>query len=168
MNVSSKQILAIISAAALVVILVYPALATGGVTIRLGSSAIEKAEHVYATIGVVWVHHSGQSDGEGWEVALNQSRSVDLVSLASTPIELGTGQIALGSYDRVRVEISNVTWVFNQTTTTLQLQSSEVQSSFEFTAQSGRAVVAVLTVAGYQQEIGGVNFFVPTLSSARG
>lgn len=168
MNVNSKQILAVISAVALVVVLVYPALATGGVAIRVGSSAIEKAEHVYATIGVVWVHRSGQSDAEGWQVVLNQSRSIDLVPLASALMDLGTGQIPLGSYDRIRVEISNVTWVFNETTTKLQLQASEVQSSFEFTAQAGRDVVGILTLAGYQQEIGGVNFFVPTLTSTRG
>jgi len=166
--VNSKEIVAAVSAVALVVILAYPALATGGVSAHIGSTSIKDAEHVYVTVGDVWVHRSGQSGSEGWQLISNQSQSVDLVSLASARTDLGKGQIALGSYDMVKIEISNITWVFNDTTTTLQLESSEVQSSVELTVQAGRESVITLTLSGYQQVIGGTRFFTPTLAATVG
>jgi len=166
--VDSKQIVTAVSAAVLVVILVFPALGTGGVNVHLDSTTIEKVDHVYVTVGNVWVHRTGQSGLEGWQLVSNQSQSVDLVSLATGAVSLGGGQIALGSYDVIRIEISNVTWVFNNTNTELQLQSSEVQASADLTVQAGRELAITLTLSGYQQEINGVKFFTPTLTAITG
>ncbi len=78
--VNSKQIVAAVSAFVLLVILVYPALSTGTVSIILRSTNIENADHVYVSVGEVWVHRLGQSSSDGWELVSNQSQTVDLVS----------------------------------------------------------------------------------------
>ena len=165
---NSKQIVAIVSAIALVVILAFPALASGGVSVHINSTKIENADHVYVTVGDVWLHRSGQAGAEGWQLVSNQSQSLDLSSLPSGNVDLGKGQIALGSYDMVKIEISNVTWVFNNTNTELQLESSEVQSGIDLTVQSGRDAVITLTLSGYQQVISGVKFFTPSITTALG
>lgn len=165
---NSKQIVAAVSAVALVVILVYPALATGAATVQIRSSKIEKADHVYVTIGNAWVHRSGQSSSEGWQLVYNQSQTADLVSLENTSMLFGKGQVSLGDYDIIRIEISNVTWVFNKTTTKLEVESSQVQSQLDFTVQAGRESLITLVMTGYQQEIRGTNFFVPSLTAALG
>lgn len=80
----------------------------------------------------------------------------------------GKGQVSLGDYDIIRIEISNVTWVFNKTTTKLEVESSQVQSQLDFTVQAGRESLITLVMTGYQQEIRGTNFFVPSLTAALG
>jgi len=166
--VNSKQIVAAISVVALLVILVYPALAAGAVTVQIRSSKMEKADHVFVTIGDVWVHRSEQSGSEGWQLISNQSQTVDLVTLENTTTLFVKGQISLGDYDTVRMEISNITWVFNKTTTNLEVESSQIQSNLDFTVQAGRETIITLVLTGQQQEIRGTNFFVPTLTATVG
>ena len=165
---NSKQIVAAISVVALLVILVYPALSAGAVGVQIRSSKMEKADHVFVTIGGVWVHRSGQSGSEGWQLISNQSQTVDLVTLENTTTLFGKGQISLGDYDTVRMEISNITWVFNKTTTNLEVKSSQIQSNLDFTVQAGRETIITLVLAGQQQEIRGTNFLVPTLTATLG
>lgn len=165
---NSKQIVAAISVVALLVILVYPALAAGAVTVQIRSSKMEKADHVFVTIGDVWVHRSEQSGSEGWQLISNQSQTVDLVTLENTTTLFVKGQISLGDYDTVRMEISNITWVFNKTTTNLEVESSQIQSNLDFTVQAGRETIITLVLTGQQQEIRGTNFFVPTLTATVG
>ena len=165
---NSKQIVAAISVVALLVILVYPALAAGAVTVHIRSSKTEKADHVFVMIGGVWVHRSGQSGSEGWQLISNQSQTVDLVTLENTTTLFGKEQISLGDYDSVRMEISNITWVFNKTTTNLEVESSQIQSNLDFTVQAGRETIITLVLTGQLQEIRGTNFFVPTLTATVG
>ena len=120
---NSKQIVAAISAVILVVILVYPAVSMGNVSVSLRSAAISKADHVYVTIDSVWVHPKGEASGQGWKILSNQTVSMDLVSLANSTQVLGTGQVASGDYDSIRIEVSNVTWVFNKTSAPLGIAS---------------------------------------------
>ena len=135
---------------------------------QIRSSKMEKADHVFVTIGGVWVHRSGQSGSEGWQLISNQSQTVDLVTLENTTTLFGKGQISLGDYDTVRMEISNITWVFNKTTTNLEVESSQIQSNLDFTVQAGRETIITLVLTGQQQEIRGANFFVPTLTATVG
>ena len=135
---------------------------------QIRSSKMEKADHVFVTIGGVWVHRSGQSGSEGWQLISNQSQTVDLVTLENTTTLFGKGQISLGDYDTVRMEISNITWVFNKTTTNLEVKSSQIQSNLDFTVQAGRETIITLVLAGQQQEIRGTNFLVPTLTATLG
>jgi glycine cleavage system aminomethyltransferase T len=136
--------------------------------VQIRSSKMEKADHVFVTIGGVWVHRSGQSGSEGWQLISNQSQTVDLVTLENTTTLFGKGQISLGDYDTVRMEISNITWVFNKTTTNLEVESSQIQSNLDFTVQAGRETIITLVLAGQQQEIRGTNFLVPTLTATLG
>lgn len=162
---NSKQIVAAVSAVALLVILVYPALVSGTATVQIRSEKIDKADHVYITIGNVWAHRSGQSGSEGWQLIYNQSRTVDLISLENTSMLFGKGQISLGDYDTVRMGIFNVTWVFNGTTKGLEVESSQIQSNLDFTVQAGREAIITIVLTGHQEEIRGTNFFVPTLTA---
>lgn len=168
MKLNTKQIVAAISAVALVIILVYPILATGTVAVQIRSSAIEKAEHVYVTIGEVWVHHTAKSVSEGWKLVSNKSQTVDLVALATSSELFGKGQVELGDYDSIRFQISNATWVFNSTATELELESSLIQSNVDFVVQAGRDSVIVIVLTGHQEEKGGTVFFVPTLTASQG
>jgi hypothetical protein len=163
--VNSKQIVAAVSAVVLVAILVYPALSTGTVSIHLQSTSIEKADHVYVLVGNVWVHRAGQSGADGWELVSNQSQTVDLVSLESTTISLAKGQVRLGGYDTIRLDVSNVTWVFNKTTTRLSVQVSELQTNLEFITQAGRESTITLVLSGHTEDIRGTKFFVPNMNA---
>jgi hypothetical protein len=167
-NLNSKQIVAAISAVVLLFILVYPTFATGTVAVQVHSSTIEKAEHIYVTIRELSVHHSAKPTSEGWELVSNQSQTIDLISLENSSVLLGRGQIALGDYDTIRMEITNVTWVFNGTTTKLELESSRVQSNIDFTVQAGRESLITLVLSGGQENLGGTKFFVATLKAAKG
>ena len=165
---NSKQIVAAVSVVALLVILAYPALATGTATVQIRSSKIDKADHVYITIGNAWAHRSGQSGSEGWQLIANQSQTVDLISLENTSMLFGKGQIALGDYDTVRMEISNITWVFNGTTKILEVESSQIQSNLDFTVQASRESIIAVVLTGHQEEIRGANLFVPILTATSG
>lgn len=162
---NSKQIVAVVSVIALLVILVYPALATGTVAISIRAEKIEKAEHVYVTIGNIRAHRSTQASSEGWEQVYNQSQTIDLVSLENTSMIFGKGKVSLGVYDAIRLEISNVTWTFNKTSTNLNVESSELQASIEFTSQAGRELPVMLMLTGHLEESGSTKLFVSSLSA---
>jgi hypothetical protein len=165
---NSKQIVAAVSVAVLVVILVYPALSTGTVTVLLRSAKIEQAEHVYVTVGSAWAHRQGQPASNAWELVSNRTETVDLISLENTTLTSAKQQIPVGDYDSVRLEISNVTWVFNGTTTRLSVQSSQVETNLDFTAQAGREMTITLVLSGHMEEVGGTGLFVSTLYAALG
>ena len=165
---NSKQIVAAISAVVLVVILVYPALSTGTVAIHLQSAKIEQADHVYVSVGDVFAHRAGQPSTDGWELVSNQSQTVDLVSLQGTPMSLGNGQVPLGGYDGIRLAVSNVTWVFNKTTTRLSVQVPTLQSSLQFTAQAGREATLTVVLSGHVEDVQGSKFFVPSMNVTLG
>jgi glycine cleavage system aminomethyltransferase T len=152
----------------LLVILVYPALATGTVSILFRSEAISKADHVYVNIGNFWAHRSGRTSSEGWELIINQTQTLDLVSLQSTTLQFGKGQISLGSYDSVRMDISNVTWVFNKTTTKLQVQFSQIEASLGFTVQAGKELPVTVMLSGHQEDISGINYFLTSANATLG
>jgi hypothetical protein len=163
--VNSKQIVATISAVILVVILVYPALATGTISIVLSSAKIQQADHVYATVENLWVHHAGQPGSNGWELLSNQSQTVDLVGLQANGMRFVKGQVSVGSYDSVRMNISNVTWVYNNTTSKLTIELSQLQTKLEFTAQAGKESTITLIFTAKQEQIAGTTVFVSNLNA---
>jgi Domain of unknown function (DUF4382) len=163
--VNSKQVVAAISAIVLVVILVYPALSVGTVSISLASERMTNADHVYATIDSVWAHPKGQASGSGWVLVSNQSVNVDLVSLENTTRFLGSGQVASGDYDSIRIEVSNVTWVFNKTATNLGIASPEIDGTIDFTVGAARASTILITLSSQQELIANSEYFAGTLNA---
>ena len=164
---NSKQVVAAISAVILVVILVYPAVSMGTVSVSLRSSGIGKADHVYVTIDSVWAHTEGQASGTGWKVVSNQSVSLDLVSLENSTKLLGTGQVPSGDYDSIRIEVSNVTWVFNKTTTALGISSPEVDGALDFTVGAGKGTDVLITLSSQQQLIANSEYFTATMNATQ-
>jgi len=163
--VNSKQVVAAVSAVVLVVILVYPAVAVGTVSVSVASARISKADHVYLTIDRVWAHPKNQASGEGWVMVSNQSVSTDLVSLQNSVRFLGSGQIASGDYDAIRIEVSNVTWVFNKTRTNLGIASPEIDGTIDFTVGAARTTTILVTVSSQEELIANSEYFTGTLSA---
>ncbi len=163
--VNSKQIVAAVSAVVLVGILVYPALSTGTVSFILRSTNIENADHVYVLVGDVWVHRLGQSSSDGWKLVSNQSQTVDLVSLKDSAVTFAKGQVPVGGYDGIKMAISNVTWVFNKTTTRLSVQIPQLQNNLDFRAQAGRESTISVVLTGQSEIVSGAKFFVPNMTA---
>ncbi|HYV99825.1 MAG TPA: DUF4382 domain-containing protein [Candidatus Acidoferrum sp.] len=160
-----KQVIAAIGVIVLLVIVVYPALATGTIAVSIKAGKISLADHVYVTLTDVSGHRAGQSGDQGWELIANQSRTVDLVTMGNSPSILGTGQIPASSYDMIRIDIANVTWVYGKNSTTLQLQSSLVSANLNFTVQAEKNVGVELTLSGQSLNVVGTQYFSPTLTA---
>jgi hypothetical protein len=159
--VNSKQVLAAVSVVVLVFILVYPALSTGTLAVSIGSAKIQKADHVYVTVDSVWAHTSGGA----WKLVSNSTEKVDLVSLENSTKLLGTGQIPTGTYDSVRIMVSNVTWVFNKTTTVIGIASPEIDGSLEFTVGASRATSILILVSSRQELIADSEYYTGTMNA---
>lgn len=162
---NSKQIVAAISAVILVIILVYPAVSVGTVSVSLASSRISKADHVYITIDRVFAHPKGQASDAGWVIVSNQSVSADLVSVENSSRFLGSGQIASGDYDSIRIEVSNATWVFNKTTTNLGIASPEIEGTIDFTVGASKPTTILVTVSPQEELIANSEYFTGTLNA---
>ena len=162
---NSKQIVAAVSVVVLVIMLAYPALSTGTVLNTLASAKIANADHVYVTVGNVWIHHAGHSQSDGWELVSNQTQTVDLVALANNTMSLPKAQIPVGGYDNVRMELTNVTWAFNKTTTRLSVESTQLQARLQFTIQAGGEVTITMMIGGHQEQIQGSKFFISTFNA---
>lgn len=149
----------------MIVILVYPAVSVGTVSVSLASARIIKADHVYVTIDRVWAHPTSQAAGGGWVLVSNQSVSADLVSLQNSSKFLGFGQIASGDYDAIRIEVSNVTWVFNKTTKNLGIASPEIDGAIDFTVGAETTTAILVTVSSQEQLIANSEYFTGTLNA---
>ncbi|MGA2971482.1 MAG: DUF4382 domain-containing protein [Candidatus Bathyarchaeia archaeon] len=156
---NSKQVIAAVSVVVLLIILVYPALLTGTISVAIGSMKIDNADHVYLTIKGIWVHEKGQSNATGWKSLYNQSQVVDLISLENSTNPLATSKMSVASYDSVRVVVSNVTWVFNQTTTKLLTASPNLDSNIEFTVAASKDLSITILLGGHQETVGGLKYF---------
>ncbi len=156
---NSKQTVAAFSVVLLMVILIYPAVSTGNISVTIGGIRIDKADHVYVIVGGVWVHERGQSNSTGWKSVYNQSQTVDLISLENLTKPLATSQISVARYDAVRIGLSNVTWVFNKTTTRLLTASPTLDANLEFTLVAGRQLTINILLGGHQEVIGPSKFF---------
>ena len=150
------------------VIVIYPAVATGSVALSLKTSPIVNVNHVYVTLTDISVHRAGDLGDQGWELVENQSRTFDLLSLvqSNSSIALASGQVPVSNYDMVRVDISNVTWVYRQNSTNLPLESQLVSASVNFTMKAQMSVGIQLTLTGQSVNISGTEYFAPTLSAA--
>jgi hypothetical protein len=163
-GMNSKQIVSAISVAVVLIILIYPTLSTGTVSVTLKSSKISNAEHVYVTLKDVWAHQTGQSESEGWRIISNSSRTIDLVSLQTVSMILADGKVPVGRYDSVRVNLANVTWVSSGTAIGLQLEASQLSSKVDFTVQTGKNLVVIIMLGGFQETLQGQRFFSANLS----
>ena len=162
---NSKQVLAGVSAIVLVAMLVYPAISVGVVSVSLASARIRKADHVYVTIDSVWAHPKGQATGAALVLISNQSLRADLVSLQNSTKFLGSGQISSGDYDSIRMEISNVTWIYNKTTTTLGVASPEIDGTLDFTVGSTTTTTILITLSSQEQLIANSEYFTGTMNA---
>jgi hypothetical protein len=158
---NSKQVVGGISVVVLLVILAYPALTTGTVAVSVKSSVNLTADHVYVTVKDVWAHQNGQSQSQGWKLLTNISRTVDLVSLQNAPL-LVSGQMPVGSYDSIRADFANMTFVYRGTSTAMQLDSARLSSNVDFRVQAGRSLPLIMTLGG--QPIQGQKVFSMTLN----
>jgi len=161
---NSKQVVAGISVVMLLVILIYPALSSGSLSISLESKSIPKADHVIITITGIWAHREGQIQSQGWELVFNSTKSVDLMSLVTSP-DVIKGNAPTATYDTLRVDVSNVTWVFNGTSNNLQLESEQLTSSIEFTVRSSQDLPLILVIVGRSEILQGQRFFAATLNA---
>lgn len=165
MKFDSKQIVSAISVVLLLIILIYPALSTGAVSLVIQSTRIEKADHVYVRIDAVLAHQKGQASNAGWKAILNHSQTFDLASLVNSSGPLGSGQVAVASYDAIRIQFSNVTWVFNKTSNQLPSASPQLDTNLEFNTMAGKQLVITLVLGGQQQVVGSSRFFAGTLNA---
>lgn len=132
----------------------------------LRSARIEQADHVYVTVNGIWAHKRGQSnDTIGWTLVSNQSQTIDLVSLVNSSRSIGSGQVPVANYDAIRLDISNVTWVFNKTTSRLTTLSPQLDANLEFTTTAGKGSSIVLVVRGQEQVVGTAKAFAATLNA---
>ena len=161
---NSKQVVAGVAVVVLIVILVYPSVSTGTVSVSIRAASIGKADHVYVKIGGIWAHPTNQA-GAGWTSVVNQSETIDLVTLQNSSKFLGKGQIASGQYDQVRIEVTNVTWVFNKTTKNLGITSPELQAPLDFAVGTGSGASITLTITGQEQLIANSDYFTGTLTA---
>jgi hypothetical protein len=145
--------------------LVYPAISVGVVSVSLASARIRKADHVYVTIDSVWAHPKGQATGAALVLISNQSLRADLVSLQNSTKFLGSGQISSGDYDSIRMEISNVTWIYNKTTTTLGVASPEIDGTLDFTVGSTTTTTILITLSSQEQLIANSEYFTGTMNA---
>ncbi len=165
MTVNSKQVLAAVSLVVLLIILVYPAISTGTVSVELRSMKIDRADHVYVTVKTIWAHQKGQTAAGGWKLVANQSQTIDLISLQNASQPLGVGHVPVAGYNSIRLEVSNVTWVFNKTTTNLSTTSSQLDANLEFLVSAGKQSTITIILAGHQEVIGSTKFFVSNVNA---
>jgi len=163
-SMNSKQVVAAISVIILLVILIYPALSSGSLSISLKSTSILQADHVFITIKDIWVHRAGQSQTQGWELVFNTTETLDLITLATSP-SIVNGNAPVATYDALRVDVSNVTWLFNGTSNNLQLESEQLSSSIDFTVRSSQNLPLIIVIVGRSEILGGQRFFAATLNA---
>ena len=162
---NSKQIVAALSVAVLAVIIVYPALSTGTVVIRLTPVKMESVDHVYVTINGVWVHQKGQSSDEGWKLVYNLTQTIDLVHPENSSKTLPGAQLSAAAYDSVRVQVSDVSWVLNKNLTRLVPEPSQLSASLDFTVQAGKESSITLALGGHRDDTRGTSAFIGTLTA---
>ena len=162
---NSKQIVAALSVILLLVILIYPAVSTGNISVTIRGLKVDNAEHVYVTVAGVWVHERDESNATGWKTVSNQSQTFDLISLENLTRPLATSEISVARYDFVRLSLSNVTWVFNKTSTSLPTTSPNLDANLEFTLAAGRGLTINVLLGGQQEVIGASKFFQPTMTA---
>ena len=162
---NSKQVVAAVSAIVLVIILVYPAVSVGTVSVSLAATRISKASHVYVTIDSVWAHPKSQAAGGGWVLISNQTVNTDLVSLQNSTQVLGSGQISSGDYDSIRIQVSNATWVFNKTTTNLGIASPEIDGTLDYAVGAAKPTTILITLTVQQQLIANSEYFTGTMNA---
>lgn len=158
---NSKQVLAAVSAVVLIFILVYPAVSTGTVAVSISSAKIQKADHVYVTVNSVWAHTTAGV----WKLVANNTEKIDLISLENSSQLLGSGQIPTGAYDSVRIMVSNVTWVFNKTTTVIGIASPEIDGSVEFTVGASKETSVLIMLSSHEELIANSEYYAGTMNA---
>jgi hypothetical protein len=162
--VNSKQIVAALSVVALVVIIIYPAASTGTIVIRLTSTKLESAEHAYVTINGIWVHQKGHSSIEGWKLVYNLTQTIDLVHPENSSKTLPGMQLSVSSYNAVKIQLSDVSWISNKNNTRLVAEPSQLSANIDFTVQAGKESTLSLLISGHREDTSGTGVFIGALT----
>lgn len=162
---NSKQIVAAISVVALAIIIIYPAVSTGTIVIRLTAVKLENAEHAYVTINSVWVHQKGQSSIEGWKLVYNLTQTIDLVHPENSSKTLPSVQLSVSNYDAIRVQMSDVSWIFNKNITRLVPEPSQLSVNLDITVQAGKESALTLVLSGHRDDSRGTSAFIGALTA---
>ena len=161
---NSKQIVAALSVVALVIIIINPAASTGTIVIRLTSMKLESADHAYVTINGIWVHQKGHSNVEGWKPVYNLTQTIDLVHPENSSKTLPGVQLSVLSYDAIKVQFSDVSWVLNKNNTRLVPQPSQLSANIDFTVQAGKESTLSLLISGHREDVSGTGVFIGALT----
>ena len=113
----------------------------------------------------------GEGDGGGWVTFDVPTQTIDLLTLQNgVTMELGNAKVPAGSYDMLRLVVSNATVTVNGQTSPLSVPSGAergVQVKYGFTVTSGDKTVLLLDFdanASVHQEGNGGYTMVPVLS----
>ena len=119
---------------------------------------------MYITVNEVWVHRAKQDSGQGWELLSNTSRRLDLISLVNAS-EMIKGVVPVGSYDSLRFDISNATWIFNGTSSNMALESGQLISNIDFACRASGELSLTVVITARTETIQGQKLFAATLNA---
>jgi hypothetical protein len=120
---NSRRIIAAVLLVIIVIMIIYPSLSVGSVSVRFDSKGTGSAEHLYVTLSMIRFHDSDFDNQTGWTDALNKTVTLDLIdqtSLAASSVKI---MVRSGHYDKVSIHVDSASLVLGSNKTDLALSS---------------------------------------------
>jgi len=120
---NSRRIIAAVLLVIIVIMIIYPSLSVGTVSVRFDSKGTGSAEHLYITLSMIQFHEAAFDNQTGWTDALNKTVTLDLIdqtNLAESSVKI---MVRTGHYDKVAIHVSSASLVLGSNKTDLALSS---------------------------------------------
>jgi hypothetical protein len=105
---NSRRIIAAVLLVIIVIMIIYPSLSVGTVSVRFDSKGTGSAEHLYITLSMIQFHETVTLD------------LIDQKNLAESSLEM---MVRTGHYDKVAIHLSSASLVLGSNKTDLALSS---------------------------------------------
>jgi len=122
-RVNLRRIVAAILLIIVAVMIIYPPLSTGTVSIQFTSKGLGSASHLYVTISLIELHEAGVDNSTGWNRVSNMTITLDLMDSKSLVDSLAKGTIHTGHYDTISITVDSAALVIGSNETTLALST---------------------------------------------
>jgi hypothetical protein len=128
-NLNPKRILAVILLIVVAIMIIYPPLSKGTVSVRLSEKALGPADHLYVTVSQIKIHDAGVDNQTGWHTISNNTVTLDLMNSQSMTDFVAKGTLASGWYDMVSIRIDSASLVSGSNKTSLGLPSDQFNAN---------------------------------------
>ncbi|MEM2921311.1 MAG: DUF4382 domain-containing protein [Candidatus Bathyarchaeia archaeon] len=136
MKVTPRQAVSAILLIAVILAIIVPSLSFTSLILEVTGEKIDGVRHLYVAIEKIEIHLSGTREGSAWYL-ISESVVLDLAEEGSPSNVRIERSLPIGKYDKIAVNVANVTVVSDEETTLVEISQKRIGAPLNIELDAG-------------------------------